>query len=749
MVLMVQSMQAMQKRFEEDKGGGRALEDGVEKVATGITEFPALPEWDAWEAPLKMGDWVTVLEPLVADMSATADEWWALMLREVNVWYQTHLALSPLDRAGHLPEVPLPLQEKRWRRLERRVAGLMIKAIPETQREEMVSRKCLTVFGILTTLQVSYQPGGLGEKRTLLKNLEEPNEASSAGEAVAVLRKWTRWRQRTNEIHATEPDPAVLMKGLTRLVHKVLDQNQELRFRVSLARSSLLVDSTPTKDSVTKYATHLMAELEQIAYAERKGNTKKEPHRLKKIEEDAKGLGKGGDRRPKEGEEAERPKPVCKFFNTEHGCRKGRQCKWLHQPDDKRRCYTCGSTKHMAPACPTAVDSPPRTKAFREGAEVPPAGGTTTRSSSSQDADAGSEASRSSGSVKNLIEEATQMLKSMSQKADPGATAKPSLEDLQRQLNELRGDVSSGSKMKTFRLTKMAPEGVDEMALLDSGATHPLRSLVPGDDLAVCQKVWVALADGHRVPMLMTPSGIMLSVDQKVEPIVPLGWLADRGCRITWTEKGLQVHHPVRGALPVSVHAGCPQVPKDLALEIIMEFERADKLAKIQKAVAEKVSEETLQEYQWLKDLLTLHPALKTLPQHIVERLAVKPGSWTSLPVNRHKRKRLKQGYVAHLYAGAAEGYTFEKAMQERGLSKYVLELDVKRGDGHDLLDDTLYGALLRTTLDGSLRGVIGGPNCRSRSVLRHYPGGPRPLRRWGGGRSMAWEIFRRKNDRQ
>ena len=188
------------------------------------------------------------------------------------------------------------------------------------------------------------------------------------------------------------------------------------------------------------------------------------------------------------------------------------------------------------------------------------------------------------------------MLKSMSQKADPGATAKPSLEDLQRQLNELRGDVSSGSKMKTFRLTKMALEGVDEMALLDSGATHPLRSLVPGDDLAVCQKVWVALADGHRVPMLMTPSGIMLSVDQKVEPIVPLGWLADRGCRITWTEKGLQVHHPVRGALPVSVHAGCPQVPKDLALEIIMEFERADKLAKIQKAVAEKVSEETLQE---------------------------------------------------------------------------------------------------------------------------------------------------------
>ena len=26
----------------------------------------------------------------------------------------------------------------------------------------------------------------------------------------------------------------------------------------------------------------------------------------------------------------------------------------------------------------------------------------------------------------------------------------------------------------------------------------------------------------------------------------------------------------------------------------------------------------------------------------------------------------------------------------------------------------------------------VGGPNCRSQSVLRHYPGGPRPVR-WGG----------------
>lgn len=101
MMLMLKSMQEMQRKFfEEDTNRGKDKEDGVEKVSTGITEFPPLPEWDALEAPLKMGDWITVLEPLVADMSSTADEWWALTLKEVHTWYQEHLALSPLDRSS-------------------------------------------------------------------------------------------------------------------------------------------------------------------------------------------------------------------------------------------------------------------------------------------------------------------------------------------------------------------------------------------------------------------------------------------------------------------------------------------------------------------------------------------------------------------------------------------------------------------------------------------------------------------------
>ena len=103
--------------------------------------------------------------------------------------------------------------------------------------------------------------------------------------------------------------------------------------------------------------------------------------------------------------------------------------------------------------------------------------------------------------------------------------------------------------------------------------------------------------------------------------------------------------------------------------------------------------------------------------------------------MNRHRRKRLKQGFALHLFAGEQEGYTLEKAMQERKLSQRLSEIDVKREPDHDLLasDGKTYAALLRAATDGTILAVVGGPNCRSRSVLRHYPGGPRPVRAWNG----------------
>ena len=58
-----------------------------------------------------------------------------------------------------------------------------------------------------------------------------------------------------------------------------------------------------------------------------------------------------------------------------------------------------------------------------------------------------------------------------------------------------------------------------------------------------------------------------------------------------------------------------------------------------------------------------------------------------------------------------------------------VLELDIQRSAAQDVYNDALWSLLLRAAREGRLAAVLGGPPCRTMSVLRHRPGGPRPAR--------------------
>ena len=69
----------------------------------------------------------------------------------------------------------------------------------------------------------------------------------------------------------------------------------------------------------------------------------------------------------------------------------------------------------------------------------------------------------------------------------------------------------------------------------------------------------------------------MISPDPMVEPIVPMGPLAEvLGCEIAWKDGKLSIRHPLRGDLKVSQHNGCPQVSRQLALDLISELEDAN-----------------------------------------------------------------------------------------------------------------------------------------------------------------------------
>ena len=706
------------------KGGGGEEEEA--EVVRHAVELPRLPEWCSETGPIDYSDWLLLLSPIMSDLFPTSEDWWTQMLATATQWYESHLKMSPLERLSHRPVPTASLLQRRWMRLERRSSALLLAAIPEGLREEVVSTKNITTLGILSKGLVQYQPGGLAERSAILAALENPQEAQTVGAAVATLRKWQRWKRRAEELKVSIPDPTLLAKGLGKLMKKVMSMCPELAFRLQLVKSSLMVDSVPSHDGISKYAENLMAELEQVNQQSKKRDQVGAPEvpRLKRFEENGKEkIEKENEKPRREGDTKDKPR--CKFYLTDQGCRRGKGCSYAHEGrDEKRRCWNCGAIDHMAPQCPRPkeVKEAPKTKVLRSEKER--------EDSKKED----TESSGSPSTVKDLLDEANRVLKSLGPSTTPspqkseGSQVKGDVERqevvdrLQAQLNALR----------KFRLRKMRRN--DRAGLLDSGATHPLRPIKEGEDIKKYHKVQVSLADGQAIWLPMSPGGAMVSEEEDIEPILPMGMLTEvLGCEVTWSRGSIQVVHPEHGELPVEEVDGCPQMPRKLALQMIGELEE------VKKGMKFKEVEEFEKEMDWMRRLVEVHPVLSTLPDAVKEKLVVQPGSWATFPANRRRRKAMKRdGFICHLYAGEEEGFTLARAWKQAGGGENeLLEVDLKRGTNHDMMPDSgPYAGLLRAVLEDKLLGLIGGPNCRSRSVLRHYPvegeDPPRPIRRWG-----------------
>ena len=144
---------------------------------------------------------------------------------------------------------------------------------------------------------------------------------------------------------------------------------------------------------------------------------------------------------------------------------------------------------------------------------------------------------------------------------------------------------------------------------------------------------------------------------------------------------------------------------------------------------------------KWMTDLLEAHPVLRRLPLNIRRSLVVEPNGWGAIPGNSRSRRRLRRtGIILHLFAGPEKGFTLTRALKQvagNAACDELLEVDILRGDSHDMLKDQgVYSSLLQAALEGKINAVIAGPNCRTRSMLRHRPlpgGRPRPVRAWNG----------------
>lgn len=126
--------------------GKSASEDEVEFVQH-APQLPSFPEWNGDTAPIDFNDWLLQLEVVMADLTPTSEEWWERCVAEARSWYAQHTRMSPLQRLTHPVTPSKELATKRWSRLEKRGASLLMAALPTQLKEEVVSSSVSTLLG--------------------------------------------------------------------------------------------------------------------------------------------------------------------------------------------------------------------------------------------------------------------------------------------------------------------------------------------------------------------------------------------------------------------------------------------------------------------------------------------------------------------------------------------------------------------------------------------------------------------------
>ena len=683
-----------------------------EETARSIQDLPKLEifKGNTEDAGMILGDWLTVVKPMMAGISATAAEWWDQVTGTAYNYYDDWLAASPLKRLELRDKVmglTALFEHSRWSRTEQRGAVLMLAALPADVKEEMVTIRAVQTIPMLFRLLTKYQPGGAGEKQALLRTLTTPAAVNTATDGIAGIRKWSRALTRAQELKLALPDPTLLVKALDQITAAVI-AGQSL-FRLSTFRLENKIDYAPTLSSAKSLAQMLLAELEMVTGSELGGRRPK----VAAMETEAKGKGKGKDK-------GQREHGQCWNWMTPKGCRKGNACSFPH--DKARmvgRCYNCSAEDHQKANCPYPTTSADTAAAKETNDKATEAKGR----------------GKHKGKPKPIVKKV---------EPDEPASSTTSASSSTAQAAFLQ---EASELIKTMRLAALRGE-TDGWGLLDGGATACLRKAKSNREFQRAAPITVALATGST-QLRINDAGTLLTNDPSTSPIVAMHELIQLGTGVTWDQGGICIKVPKFGQLPVRLATGCPEVPEALALKLIEDIEqkKRDKMAFVKELRIQKedgggleqegtmMFEDPVAMKRWLQDQF-LH-----LPEGVIDALTVPAYAKGNdcLPWSRRTRKAMMASkfIVLNLFAGKTRGF-FQQYLDGKGMDGcYVIDVDLPE----NLLCDQMYGFLLELARSGHVKMVMGGPPDKTFEAPKQWRGndpqdrlgrselGPRDLR--------------------
>ncbi|CAL1138091.1 unnamed protein product [Cladocopium goreaui] len=215
---------------------------------------------------VEFGDWIAVITPLMSDLNSTSASWCSLTIAQR--YYELWRVASPLE---HLRlKVETHPEAEKLPRTEQRAVTMLLAAVPEQIRRDVVASRKMSSVEIVFTLLCKYQPGGAQERTVLLRELNENKLTANAGvkEILNTLRTWRRNLGRASELGVQLPDPLPLMGLLSKWSDALCRVGgSHMAFRVAGMRQALALDPTPMPATVTEFAEHLQAEAKQLMLA--------------------------------------------------------------------------------------------------------------------------------------------------------------------------------------------------------------------------------------------------------------------------------------------------------------------------------------------------------------------------------------------------------------------------------------------------------------------------------------------------
>ena len=753
----------------------RSSTSTAETVKPGTNTLAELPDVRGGaQSALLFQDWVEVTSSVMADISEQSGSWWRAVMLVVEAAYVRWLNATPLERLTIGPEGTEDLIDSRWTRLNARVTSLLLAAMSAELKSDMISQRITqNAPKMLFRLFTWFQPGGSAEREEVLRRLQVPQEFVEAGgtvrEALKEVREWPRWLARCTKMGMVPPDPSVMARGLCALSEKHLQGSPDSAFRTAMLRTSLRLDGQPTLDQVRSYQRHIQAEMENLAAASPTAVATTPKARAMEVSTGTPTAS------PKSGaKQKEKSTEMCRYFARPAGCKRGDRCTYGHSMQNMdrelraKKCLKCGSESHRAKECMVGKQQPknwtptlPVQPKMQEKARAPtPSVSTMSTASSTLDAPDGP-VQGVPWTMESLVQAAQQVIQ---QQASMAASGDSSPEKVKPEM-----------KVLSLRDIRVSSVDASTSALLDSGATHCLRNAIDEEEWLGAEEVVVQLAGNKSLTMRLTQTGSLLMPPRSTttsssvgttggQTIVPLGELVKTlGYTMIWSPNGCVLRDSDGGEQRLRVTGGCPHLHETEALAMIARLEdrKRERLLNETAVTMDRVSlaaatmdkgwRDYVKDYvrddamnQGLRGVRDA-PFFQDLPGECLNGLIQSGGrdqGWKVMKavdfLTRPQKRHLwgSRRWIIHLCAGNPGHWQVFQLDQG---NTAVLELDVDRCRGHNVLGDAVWRLLLWGALTGRIDGIIGGPPGRTARLCQADKEGAKDIKALSVITRMMW----------